>query len=377
MQAGVSDAIQISGRGLAAVLPGECPRCFWIQLHYDLPFQRGFPGIFSSIDSFTKKVVHHYFDAHRKLSEWFPDIGPVSDYVRDSGSLSSRRFRIYDERTKVTLTLAFPMTCSSCRTGPTTATGIPGAFVPFASSEYVAALEAFLIALAQLLIFIGTVEMVLFAVDIGLSIWQATGLGAIAAIAAQVAIMAALQAVGNQLFMVFGDIIAGVVGPALLVTSFGLALAAAFVAVAAALHPGAWTSSLVAIKVADFNVYGEVAEIINLKPVYATREVRRYQEESGSTTSALLAMIALFFASLSVAVALSEPDPLFGAAMAVVLDVIGIVFAAASIFDMQKVSPLTVFGRMTRPLALASLGVAIAAFGVDIVILEGQENRGG
>ena len=39
-------------------LPGFCPRCFWLKMHTrQLPFQI-FPGIFSSIDVYTKRVVH-------------------------------------------------------------------------------------------------------------------------------------------------------------------------------------------------------------------------------------------------------------------------------------------------------------------------------
>jgi len=40
-------------------LPDCCPRCFWLKLKAQnrLPFQI-FPGIFSSIDAYTKRVVH-------------------------------------------------------------------------------------------------------------------------------------------------------------------------------------------------------------------------------------------------------------------------------------------------------------------------------
>jgi len=55
--------IQISAKNLGAMaLPGFCPRCFWIKLHAKkLPWQM-FPGIFSTIDSYTKKIVHDWID---------------------------------------------------------------------------------------------------------------------------------------------------------------------------------------------------------------------------------------------------------------------------------------------------------------------------
>jgi len=39
-------------------LPDFCPRCFWLKLHAKhIPYQI-FPGIFSSIDAYTTRVVH-------------------------------------------------------------------------------------------------------------------------------------------------------------------------------------------------------------------------------------------------------------------------------------------------------------------------------
>lgn len=55
--------LQISGKDLGALaLWHSCPRCFWIQRRAKLPWQI-FPGIFSSIDSCSKKAVHAHFDA--------------------------------------------------------------------------------------------------------------------------------------------------------------------------------------------------------------------------------------------------------------------------------------------------------------------------
>jgi len=57
------EPIQISAKVLGQVaMPDFCPRCFWIKLHAEkLPWQI-FPGIFSSIDAYTKKVVHQWID---------------------------------------------------------------------------------------------------------------------------------------------------------------------------------------------------------------------------------------------------------------------------------------------------------------------------
>ncbi len=51
--------LRISAKTLGELaLPGFCLRCFWLKLHArQLPFQI-FPGIFSSIDAYTKRVVH-------------------------------------------------------------------------------------------------------------------------------------------------------------------------------------------------------------------------------------------------------------------------------------------------------------------------------
>ena len=52
--------ITISAKHLGNInLPDFCPRCFWLKMHtgWKLPYQT-FPGIFSSIDSYTKKVTN-------------------------------------------------------------------------------------------------------------------------------------------------------------------------------------------------------------------------------------------------------------------------------------------------------------------------------
>jgi len=67
--------IQISGKNLAALaMPDACTRCFWIKNTVkQLPYQI-FPGIFSSLDSYIKKVVHAYFDNYHQAPPWLPEL---------------------------------------------------------------------------------------------------------------------------------------------------------------------------------------------------------------------------------------------------------------------------------------------------------------
>jgi len=60
-----TDAVRIGAKELADLnMPDFCPRCFWLKRKAKaLPYQI-FPGIFSSIDSYTKKIVHGHFDTY-------------------------------------------------------------------------------------------------------------------------------------------------------------------------------------------------------------------------------------------------------------------------------------------------------------------------
>ncbi|MHA1973162.1 MAG: hypothetical protein ACTSW1_09225, partial [Candidatus Hodarchaeales archaeon] len=65
--------IRISAKNLGQLaLPNYCPRCFYIKLKLNnkLPWQI-FPGIFSSIDSYSKKITWTYFEKYKKLPPWF------------------------------------------------------------------------------------------------------------------------------------------------------------------------------------------------------------------------------------------------------------------------------------------------------------------
>ena len=76
---------KISAKNLGAVnMPDFCPRCFWIKVKSNnrLPWQ-SFPGIFSTIDSYTKKCIHHIIDNasdESPLPRWMLAIGDVVGY---------------------------------------------------------------------------------------------------------------------------------------------------------------------------------------------------------------------------------------------------------------------------------------------------------
>lgn len=94
--------LSISAKDLGELaMPGFCPRCFWIQRHYDLPYGGPFPGIFSSIDSYTKNIVHESFDSGRGCPAWLSQLGKVVGHVKPP---SFRKFFTDDPKTGVRLT---------------------------------------------------------------------------------------------------------------------------------------------------------------------------------------------------------------------------------------------------------------------------------
>jgi len=97
------DQLRISGKDLGVVaLPDFCERCFWVQRRVPegLPFQI-FPGIFSSIDSYSKHVVHSWFDRHSASPPWLAEVGEVIGY-REPPHHS--KFRTVDATTNILLT---------------------------------------------------------------------------------------------------------------------------------------------------------------------------------------------------------------------------------------------------------------------------------
>ena len=76
-----------------------CPRCFWIERHAKgLPYQMGFPGIFSSIDAYTKNIVERYFQKNGKFPQWLSEIGSAKRIV----SIKPSEFKVKTD--SITLT---------------------------------------------------------------------------------------------------------------------------------------------------------------------------------------------------------------------------------------------------------------------------------
>ena len=93
--------LRISAKNLGAVaLNGFCPRCFWLRLHSDIPYQI-FPGIFSSIDAYTKKIIHGYFDSQGKPPTWLNELGDLKGYIAPP---TYHKFKFVDDETNILLT---------------------------------------------------------------------------------------------------------------------------------------------------------------------------------------------------------------------------------------------------------------------------------
>jgi hypothetical protein len=95
--------VRISAKDLGVLaLPHFCPRCFWIRMHCRnrLPFQV-FPGIFSSIDSYTKKVTNIHFDRYSQLPSWLGKLGDLGKPVKVP---HHSKFFVVDDKTDVKLT---------------------------------------------------------------------------------------------------------------------------------------------------------------------------------------------------------------------------------------------------------------------------------
>lgn len=98
----MSTPFRISAKTLGEVaMKNFCPRCFWRKLRVSkLPYQI-FPGIFSSIDSYTKRIVHGVFDHLGAAPAWSTELGDVIGYAPGT---SSNRFNIHDEENDILLT---------------------------------------------------------------------------------------------------------------------------------------------------------------------------------------------------------------------------------------------------------------------------------
>lgn len=100
------EPLKISAKNLGqTALEDFCPRCYWIKLktNFKLPWQ-SFPGIFSSIDSYTKSCIHHIIDSVKDnpfaIPDWMKQMGDIVGYEK----VPHWSKNIYhDEKTNITL----------------------------------------------------------------------------------------------------------------------------------------------------------------------------------------------------------------------------------------------------------------------------------
>ena len=95
--------IRISAKNLGQLaLSDYCPRCFYIKLKLNnkLPWQI-FPGIFSTIDSYSKKITWQYYKRYKKVPQWFNEFG---NFVGLLSVPHWSKFFIVDSETGITLT---------------------------------------------------------------------------------------------------------------------------------------------------------------------------------------------------------------------------------------------------------------------------------
>ena len=94
---------RISAKTLGSLaLPGACERCFWILMRLEgrAPFQI-FPGIFTTIDSYSKKVIQNWFDHHGGPPPWLAGIGKITRSIQPP---HPSKFQILYPQTNILLT---------------------------------------------------------------------------------------------------------------------------------------------------------------------------------------------------------------------------------------------------------------------------------
>ena len=95
--------MRISAKNLGLLaLPDSCPRCFWMRarLGWKAPWAI-MPGIFSSIDAFSKRAILAYFERHECFPPWIS--GRWSD-ARPIPTPHHSTFRLTDPKTGIVLT---------------------------------------------------------------------------------------------------------------------------------------------------------------------------------------------------------------------------------------------------------------------------------
>ena len=95
------DPLVISVKDLGNfALAWACRRCLWVGLHAkSLPYQ-SFPGIFSSIDAYNKRIVHQYFDREGSMPSWLGCLGDTESYVNPP---TYHKFFYHDPHLNVTI----------------------------------------------------------------------------------------------------------------------------------------------------------------------------------------------------------------------------------------------------------------------------------
>lgn len=95
--------MRISAKNLGLLsLPDSCPRCFWMRarLGWKAPWAI-MPGIFSSIDAFSKRAILAYFEANGRFPPWIA--GRWAD-ARPFPTPHHSTFRLTDPETGIVLT---------------------------------------------------------------------------------------------------------------------------------------------------------------------------------------------------------------------------------------------------------------------------------
>jgi len=95
--------IRISAKNLGSLaLANFCPRCFWLKLKlkFKLPWQI-FPGIFSSIDSYSKKITWSYYEKYGVVPPWFQ---PFGEFIKPVKVPHYSKYFLFRENENILLT---------------------------------------------------------------------------------------------------------------------------------------------------------------------------------------------------------------------------------------------------------------------------------
>ncbi len=81
-------------------MPDFCAKCFWVAMKSEqLPYQI-FPGIFSTLDSYGKRLVNGWFERHGAVPEWLARLGQIKRTVIPP---HFKKFTVVDEATSIVL----------------------------------------------------------------------------------------------------------------------------------------------------------------------------------------------------------------------------------------------------------------------------------